>query len=113
MKNHFCAVIAALLSVGSTAQAQLTTGTLSGSVRDGQAAAVVGATASLLSEGRGTRLPSVISSANGDFVIPNIPPGTYTLEVSLKGLKPCVDWGWRLVPATRAAWAFLRSKWAR
>ena len=87
MKICFCAMIFALLSIGSTAYAQLTTGTLSGSVRDGQAAVVVGATASLLSEGRGTRLPSVISSANGDFVIPNIPPGTYTLEVSLKGFK--------------------------
>ena len=41
-------MIFALLSIGSTAYAQLTTGTLSGSVRDGQGAAVVGATASLL-----------------------------------------------------------------
>ncbi len=71
----------------STASAQLTTGTLSATIRDGQSAMIGGATASLLSEGRGTRLPSVTSSASGDIVIPNIPPGTYTLEVSLKGFK--------------------------
>ncbi len=77
-----------LLPLGnSTAYAQLTTGTLSATIRDGQSGAIVGATASLLSEGRGTRLPGVISSTSGDFVIPNIPPGTYTLEVSLKGFK--------------------------
>lgn len=77
-----------LLMLGSlTAPAQLTTGTLSATIRDGQSAAIPGATASLLSEGRGTRLPSVTSSVNGDIVIPNIPPGTYTLEVSLKGFK--------------------------
>ncbi len=83
------AIVLTLIMGGlsATASAQLTTGTLSGSVRDGQSAAVVGATASLLSEGRGTRLPNVISSASGDFVIPNIPPGTYTLEVNLKGFK--------------------------
>ena len=69
------------------AAAQLTTGTLSGSVRDSQSAAIVGASASLISEDRGTRLPKVISAATGELVIPNIPPGVYTLEVSIKGFK--------------------------
>ncbi len=76
-----------LLWMSSSAYAQLTTGTLSASIRDGQSAAVSGATASLLNEGRGTRLPSITSSVTGDIVIPNIPPGTYTLEVGLKGFK--------------------------
>jgi hypothetical protein len=71
----------------SVAFAQLTTGTLSATIRDSQSAAIVGATASLLNEGRGTRLPEVASSVAGDIVIPNIPPGTYTLEISLKGFK--------------------------
>ena len=76
-----------LLWGSATAAAQLTTGTLSASIRDGQSAAIAGATASLLNDGRGTRLPSVNSSVSGDIVMPNIPPGTYTLEVSLKGFK--------------------------
>jgi hypothetical protein len=76
-----------LLCAAHSALAQLTTGTLSASIRDGQSAAVAGASASLLNEGRGLRLPEVTSSMGGDIVIPNIPPGTYTLEVSLKGFK--------------------------
>ena len=80
--------IGLLLALGSRpARGQLTTGTLSGSVRDGQSAAIAGATASLVSEEKGTRLPSVTSAVSGDLVIPNIPPGVYTLEVSLKGFK--------------------------
>ncbi len=70
-----------------TAAAQLTTGTLSGSVRDSQSAAIVGAAASLISEDRGTRLPKVSSAATGELVIPNIPPGVYTLELSHNGFK--------------------------
>ena len=44
--------------------AQLTTGALSGSVRDEQTAAVAGATIFLISETRGTRLPNAISSSD-------------------------------------------------
>ncbi|MBM3766989.1 MAG: carboxypeptidase regulatory-like domain-containing protein [Acidobacteria bacterium] len=80
-------LLLAVLWAAQTAHAQLTTGTISASIRDGQSAAIAGATASLLNEGRGTRLPSVISSDTGDIVIPNIPPGTYTLEISQKGFK--------------------------
>jgi hypothetical protein len=88
-KARRSALLAACLLAAGTIplHAQLTTGTLSGSIRDGQSAAIVGATASLLNEGRGTRLPDVTSSVTGDIVIPNIPPGTYTLEISLKGFK--------------------------
>jgi hypothetical protein len=69
------------------AAAQLTTGTLSGIVRDSQSAIIVGADASLMSEEKGTRLISVTSSASGELVIPNIPPGVYTLTVTHKGFK--------------------------
>lgn len=64
------------------AAAQLTTGTVSGSVRDAQAAAVPGIAVSLISESRGTRLPDAISATSGDFVIPNVPADTYTLEIA-------------------------------
>ena len=67
--------------------AQLTTGTVTGSVRDAQAAVIPGATLSLISETRGTRLPDAISSASGDFVFPNVPPDTYTLQITHKGFK--------------------------
>jgi opacity protein-like surface antigen len=62
-------------------------GTISGTVRDSQAAAVADATVSLVSEARGTKLPVVTSAVSGDFAIPNVPPDTYTLEIALKGFK--------------------------
>jgi hypothetical protein len=85
--RNFLILFFLLPGSATVAFAQLTTGTLSASIRDGQSASVVGATASLLNEGRGTRLPEVTSSLAGDIVIPGIPPGTYTLEISMKGFK--------------------------
>src|ERR1035437_10135543 len=69
------------------AAAQLTTGTVFGSVQDAQVAAVPGVTVSLISETRGTRLPDAISATSGDFVFANVPPDTYTLEIAHKGFK--------------------------
>src|SRR5258708_2698316 len=71
----------------SPAAAQLTTGRLSGSVWDPHAAVVPGSTVTLISETRGTRLPNAISGTSGDFVLPNVPPDTYTLEISHQGFK--------------------------
>ena len=81
--------------------AQLTTGTVSGSVRDPQAAVIAGATLTLISETRGTRLPDVISNASGDFVLPNVPPDTYTLEINQKGFKTLKRTGIAVSPGDR------------
>src|SRR5712692_10592921 len=81
------AVVLALVLGISQATAQLTTGRLSGIVLDPHAALVPGATVSLISETRGTRLPNAISGTSGDFVLPNVPPDTYTLEISHQGFK--------------------------
>ena len=84
------AMLATALLVGMSiprAAAQLTTGTVSGSVRDSQSAAVPGVTVTLSSESRGTRLPDAITAASGDFVFPNVPPDTYTLEIARTGFK--------------------------
>jgi len=81
--------------------AQLTTGTVFGSVRDPQAAVIAGATVTLISETRGTRLPSVISNASGDFVMPNVTPDTYTLEINQKGFKTLKRTGIPVSPGDR------------
>ncbi len=81
--------------------AQLTTGTVSGSVRDPQAAVIAGATVTLISETRGTRFPDVISNASGDFVLPNVPPDTYTLEINQKGFKMLKRTGVAVSPGDR------------
>jgi hypothetical protein len=84
------AMLATALVLGMSiprAAAQLTMGTVSGTVRDAQAAAVPDVTVSLISETRGTRQPDAISATSGDFVFANVAPDTYTLEIAHKGFK--------------------------
>src|SRR5262245_49102836 len=98
------AILATALVLGMSVPrvaAQLTTGTVSGSVRDPEAAAVAGVTVSLISETRGTRLPDAVSSISGDFVFPNVPPDTYTLEIAHKGFKTLRRTGIAVSPGDR------------
>jgi hypothetical protein len=98
------ALIAVALLFGISmppAVAQLTLGVVSGSVRDQQAAAVPGATITLTSETRGTKLPVVTSETSGDFVIPNVPPDTYTLEIAHQGFKTVRRSGLAVSPGDR------------
>jgi hypothetical protein len=64
------------------------TGTVSGTVKDPQGAAIPGASVSLVSESQGTAIAPVVTNINGDFVIPNIAAGTYTLRAFFSGLNP-------------------------
>jgi hypothetical protein len=83
------------------ATAQLTTGTVSGSVHDPQAAVIAGATVTLISETRGTKLPEATTNPSGDFVFPNVPPDTYTLEITQKGFKTLKRGGVAVSPGDR------------
>src|SRR4029453_8355831 len=65
--------------------AQITTGTVAGAVKDDQGLPVPGATVTLISEARGTRMAPVITNATGDFVVPNVTADTYTIEVAMPG----------------------------
>src|SRR5436309_13712787 len=67
--------------------AQITTGTVSGVVRDAQDAVIPGATVVLISETRGTRSAPAVTNETGTYVFPNVTPDTYTVEVSLEGFK--------------------------
>ncbi len=79
--------VALCLAGPALAAAQITTGSVFGTLRDGQGGAIPGATAVLVSETRGTRTSPAISSATGDFSIPNVTADTYTLEVTMDGFK--------------------------
>jgi hypothetical protein len=68
--------------------AQITTGTVTGTVKDEQGLAVPGASVTLVSEARQTRMAPAITSATGDFVIPNVAADTYTMEITLEGFRP-------------------------
>ncbi len=82
------AMLCIALCVGAIpAAAQITTGTVTGTIRDAQGGVIPGATVVLISESRGTRLAPVVSNASGDFVVPNVSPDTYTVEVMLESFK--------------------------
>src|SRR5439155_22234432 len=89
-EHRFTVVAAVALTVfalAAPAAGQLTTGTVSGTVKDPHAGIIPGATVTLISERRGTRLPDAITNADGDFVFANVPPDTYTLQVIMEGFK--------------------------
>src|SRR5215203_457312 len=79
--------VVALFAASPAAFAQLTTGTLSGTLKDPQGLVIPGATVTLTSEARGTQLPPAFSNASGDFVFANVPPDTYTIQVAMQGFK--------------------------
>ena len=76
-----------IISGAATASAQITTGVVSGAVKDEQGAVVPGATVTLVSDTRGTQVADAHTNENGDFVFPNVPGDTYTVEVTLEGFK--------------------------
>ncbi len=80
------AVLVCLLAGTVAALAQVATGTITGTVKDGQGATVPGATVTLTSATRGTSLEAQ-TNENGDFVFPNVTGGTYNVKVALEGFK--------------------------
>ena len=82
--RHGAHVLGALAAPSS---AQITTGTVAGSVKDEQGLAVPGASVTLVSEARGTRMAPVVTNGTGDFVVPNVTPDTYTVEVAMTGFR--------------------------
>jgi hypothetical protein len=87
--------IASILVVGllasllftAPAAAQLTTGTVTGTVKDTQGGVIPGASVVLTSRARGTSLSPAFTNESGDFVITNVPPDSYDVTVTLTGFK--------------------------
>jgi len=69
------------------AAAQITTGTVTGTIKDSQGGVVPGATVVLISEARGTRSLPAVTNATGDYVFPNTTADTYTVEVTMDGFR--------------------------
>jgi hypothetical protein len=76
-----------LLAAAIPVSAQITTGTVAGTIKDSQGGVVPGATIVLLSEARGTKSAPTVTNAAGDYVLPNVTPDTYTVEVTMEGFK--------------------------
>jgi len=78
-------VAAAILLTAGSAAAQ-TTGTISGRVVDGQGLSVPGVTVNV--EGLNLQgILSVTTSENGDYIVPQLPAGTYTVTFNLTGFE--------------------------
>ena len=86
-RSVVCACLAALLFSAVTATAQITTGTILGTVKDSTGGVIPGATVVLISESRGTKSAPAVTNATGDFVFPNVTPDTYTVEVTMDGFR--------------------------
>ena len=96
-------VLSVSLLVAAPAAAQLTTGTLAGTVKDAQGGVIPGATVTLTSEARGTQLSPAVTNTQGDFVIANVAPDTYTIQVSMDGSRRSSAAAFPSVPATASA----------
>src|SRR3954463_15341021 len=85
MRTWLLAAVA-LFAVAALASAQTTNGTITGHVADSQGLALPGVTVNATSPNlQGAR--TVVSSENGDFVLPLLPSGTYTLSFELSGFQ--------------------------
>jgi outer membrane receptor for ferrienterochelin and colicin len=82
----------ALLAFAGVAAAQTTNGTISGHVADSQGLALPGVTVNATSPNlQGVR--SVVTSENGDYVIPLLPSGVYTISFELSGFEKVTKTG--------------------
>src|SRR5438876_539772 len=86
------AVILLLMGAASPAvraarATQVTTGTVSGTVKDPQGGVIPGATVVLISETKGTKSAPAITNETGTYVFPNVTADTYTVEVTLEAFK--------------------------
>src|SRR5438874_293553 len=81
------AALGFLLAAIAPAFAQITTGTISGTIKDAQGAVVPGVTVILTSETKGTKSTPAITNETGDYVFPNVAADTYSVEVTMSGFK--------------------------
>lgn len=79
-------LVLGLALIPCLAVGQVTTSTVSGTIKDAQGAVIPGATVILTSDTRGVQVGESTSDATGGFVFPGTMPDTYTIKVSLEGL---------------------------
>jgi hypothetical protein len=90
-----------VLGLASIASAQITTGSITGTVRDGQGGVIPGATVILTSDTQGTKSSPVTTDANGDFTFVNLRADTYTVEISMPSFSTLKRSGLQVSPGQR------------
>lgn len=81
-----CALLVLSCLASAPASAQVTSGSVFGSVKDSSGAVIPGATVVLISASRGTSVETS-TNENGDFIFPNALGDTYTVRVTMDGFK--------------------------
>jgi hypothetical protein len=81
--------------------AQITTGSMGGTVTDAQGAVIPGAKVTLVSETKSFAMTPATTNGSGDFVVTNIAPDTYTVEVAVTSFKTLKRSGVTVNPGER------------
>jgi hypothetical protein len=96
-------VAAACVLAASAAFAQITTGSIAGTVKDPQGGVIPGATVILISESQNTKSAPVVTNEAGDFVFVNAKSDTYTVEITMSSFKTIRKTGVRVGAAERVS----------
>jgi hypothetical protein len=92
MSKKTACLLALLLALAAPSVAQRITATIRGTVTDSTGAVIPGANVTARSEGTGFSR-STVTNASGVYSFPELPTGTYTVEVGLSGFKSAVAKG--------------------
>ena len=83
-------VLLSIVLTGSAVEAQVLYGTIVGVVKDAQGATIPAATVTITA--KDTNLTKeTVTGPEGDYNIPNVPPGRYDVKVSLTGFREFVQ----------------------
>ena len=97
------AAFVVFIMTGLPATAQVTTGSITGTVKDAQGGVVPGATVTLKSETKGTTLTPVVTDSSGNFALPVTPVDTYTVEISMDSFKTVQQSNVAVSPGSRVS----------
>jgi hypothetical protein len=90
--SRYVSALFLLLVISTVSRAQLTTGTITGSVQDQSGAAVPGANIAVRMVETGT-VRATVSNPGGRYEVPNLQPGLYDVTVTANGFQTSVRSG--------------------
>jgi len=100
-----CFMVLLVVCCGRAAYAQITSATFSGSVKDQTGALLPGVDVSVKNLETGLSR-GIVTSSDGSYNIPGLPPGLYEARASLQGFVTAIQTGISLAVAEQASWTF-------